>query len=442
MEGLSADSITPQGGVTSTAGATRSHATVWLIAALSVACLLATGAAWVWSGPPRWFGVAVLGLLAALSWFLGSNDVQARVYLSFSSIIVLAAAAMLGPVSAAVVGALLAGLQRERVPMQARVFNITMSSTLGLVSGITYILVGGSPSLGRDQGTGAVMREIFFPLLIANVVLAVTNVVFIALIVRVDQGIPMRLSVGRLLTSTVPVYIGFGGIAFLLVMLWRPVGLGPASAGFIVALLLGARWAYLQHAEERQARGRALAALVAALELKSPRLTGHSSRVADLATAMGEELALRPQEVSDIQTAATLHDVGLVTLPTSVVRQVASGQELTAEERRVFASYPARSLELVGGLSFLAGSLDAIAHHRVPAQPIAPGTVPSHLSLAAHIVGVADHFDLLTQVGADGAAPITEGAAVALLRAIPRPGQERVVDALALALTRREVNPA
>ena len=76
----------------------------------------------------------------------------------------------------------------------------------------------------------------------------------------------------------------------------------------------------------------------------------------------------------------------------------------------------------------------------MPAQPITPGTVPSHLSLAAHIVGVADKFDLLTQVGADGAAPITEGAAVALLRAIPRPGQERVVEALALALTRREVN--
>ncbi len=440
MEGLTPDHTTPQGGETPTGAGRRATATVRLITALSALWLGALAGAWSLWGPStaRWQALLALLALALLSWLFAANDVESRVSLSISSIVVLAGAAMIGPIGAAIVGAAHAALHRGRIPAHARVFNVVMSSLLGLIAGGVFLAAGGSTNLREVTGTGPIVAELLIPLAVSNVAMALANVLLIAMVVRADQGVPMRLSTGRLLSSTVPMYLGYGVIAFLLVVLWRPVGLGPISAAFIVVPLLGARWAYLQHAEERRAHNRALDALVAAIELKSPHLTGHSSRVAALATAMAEVLGLGPAEVSDVQTAATLHDVGQVTLPTALVRKAAAGEDLTSHEAEVLSSYPGRSLELVGGLSFLAGALDAIARHQVPSTSADPSSVPGHLSLQAHIVGVADRFDLLTRVGVEGARPLGEAEAITMLRSVDRPGQSRIVDALEAALVRRE----
>ena len=42
-------------------------------------------------------------------------------------------------------------------------------------------------------------------------------------------GVPMRTQVGRLLGSAGPAHLGYGIIAFIMVVLWEPAGLGSAS---------------------------------------------------------------------------------------------------------------------------------------------------------------------------------------------------------------------
>ena len=103
---------------------------------------------------------------------------------------------------------------------------------------------------------------------------------------------------------------------------------------------------------------RALQVLVAAVEAKAPHLVGHSTRVAELSASMAEHLGLRSQVVADARVAGMLHDLGLTTLPTGLVRStsVVGGSGL--------GGYPARGVRLLTGLSFLSGALDAIAHHR------------------------------------------------------------------------------
>ena len=83
------------------------------------------------------------------------------------------------------------------------------------------------------------------------------------------------------------------------------------------------------------------------------------------------------------------------TLPTALVRGgEAAGSDLVR-------SYPARGAEVLRDLNFLSGSLDAIAHHREPLTGTA-GTDPA--GLPARIVGLADEYDLVTEVGTpDGA---------------------------------------
>ncbi len=168
----------------------------------------------------------------------------------------------------------------------------------------------------------------------------------------------MRNQMLRLLGSTGPAYLGYGAIAFLLVVLWQPARVGPASVALVLPPLLVARWAYLQYAEEFKGHERALHVLVAAVEAKAPHLTGHSERVADLSARMAEHLGLRGQVVADTRVAGMLHDLGQTTLPTPLVR----GGEGTGGD--LVRSYPARGAELLRDLSFLSGSLDAISRHR------------------------------------------------------------------------------
>ncbi len=367
----------------------------------------------------------VVMLLAVLAWWFGSVEVDSgRVTLSFTSIVLLAAMALVGPAGAGIVGMLIGPMQEARNPLPVRIFNSGMFATMGVVGGTAYLLAGGVP--GHDaMGAWEIVREIGIPVLVADVVQLVVNLVLLAVVVRLQSGMPMRAQVGRLLSTSVPAYLGYGIIAFILVVLWEPAGLGSASVFLILPPLVVAQWAYRQYAEEVKGHERALHVLVAAVEAKAPHLMGHSIRVADLSAGMAEQLGLRGQAVADARVAGMLHDLGLTTLPTGLVRGTGVGDA-------GMRTYPSRGVRLLQGLSFLSGALDAIAHHR---EAVLPGS-RAELSIAALVVGLADEFDLLTEVGTVDGVVLSADEAVDQLRATPA-GREDLLRALDQALSRR-----
>ncbi len=371
----------------------------------------------------------VLVLLAGLTWWSGPVVLQGQVRLTFSSIVLLSAMALLGPAGAGLVGIVMGPLQRGRVPIRARIFNTGQSATLGVVGGTAYLLAGGRTEAAELRGAVEILRYVGLPLLVADVVQIAVNLLLLAGIVRVSQGVPMRIQIAGLLQSTGLAYIGYGVVAFLLVVLWQPAQLGPAAAVLVLAPLLVARWAYGQYAEEVGAQDRALHVLVAAVEAKAPHLAGHSARVAELSGWMAEHLGLGPIAVTDTRVAGMLHDLGQTTLPTRTVR--GWGQE-HAEELR---SYPERGAELLRELTFLSGSLEPIAHHRTAFEATGddePETLP------ARIVGVADEFDLLTEVGTPDGELLSRTEALTLLRESGLAGPD-LLPALESALARRPV---
>ena len=339
----------------------------------------------------------VFALLAMLTWWFGSMEVDAgRVNLSFTGIVLLAAIALVGPAGAGIIGTIMGPFEQGRAPLRARVFNTGMFATMGVLGGAAYIAVGGVPGSAAPSGTKELVLHIGLPVLFADVVQFVVNLVLIAIVVRLAAGLSMRTQMGRLLGSAGPAHLGYGIIAFIMVVLWGPAGLGSASVFLILPPLLVAQWAYGQYSEEVKGHERALGVLVAAVEAKAPHLVGHSARVAELSASMAEHLGLRAQVVADVRVAGMLHDLGLTTLPTGLVRStgVVGGSGLRG--------YPLRGARLLRGLSFLAGALDAITHHREAVVP--PTTARRELSLPALIVGLADEYDLLTEVGTpDGA---------------------------------------
>ena len=206
---------------------------------------------------------------------------------------------------------------------------------------------------------------------------------------------PLQLQLVDMLTSSGVTQFAYGVIAFIIVVMWLPGGLGPVAVLVGLAPLAGARWALLQYGEERDARERALGALVTAIETRAPILDGHSGRVSALAGLMAQELGLGPREVADIRTAGLLHDLGRVV--------VAPGRE--GSDRADSAAL--RGAAMLQSLPFLQGASAVMEEVARAPEAISPP------SIAADIVRVADEYDLLLHDAQD---PVTSSAALSHLR--------------------------
>ena len=372
--------------------------------------------------------LAVLLVLAVLTWWQGSIGLTTNsVSLSFSSIVLVASMALLGPAGAGIVGILVGPLQRGKQPWRARLFNTGMFSLLGVFGGVVYRAAGGVVGGAGLTGPWEIARAVGLPILVADVAQALANLLLIAMVVRLAQGVPMRTQIWRLLVTSGPNQLGYGVIAFILVVLWEPVGLGPFGVVLVLPPLLVARWAFNQYSDEVKGHERALGVLVGAVESKAPHLAGHSARVAQLSVHMAESLGLRPAVVADIRAAGMLHDLGLTTLPTATVRRESVGASVA------LGDYPQRGARLVQEVGFLAGSVDAVAHHR---EAVGSGAEGAALGLPALVVGLADEYDLLTEVGSPDGRVLTHDEAMAALRA-RSPNDHGLLPTLEQALVRR-----
>ena len=318
-----------------------------------------------------------------------------RITFSFTSIILLAAVAMLGPFGAAVVGAVTCLLEVDRQRVEVRVFNIGMTSAIGAAGGFVYLMAGGTTEVRSTGGVGPLLQHVGLPLLLADVAICLLNAVILSGIVRLTQGTPMRRFVLGMLGTSGPAYIGYGLIGFLFVILWVPAGVGPASAVLILAPLFVARWAFVQYGEEQRAHERTLSALVAAVEAKDVYTRGHSERVALLCDLMAGSLALSHQDTEALRFAGMLHDIGKLAIPTRVLRKA---DRLSDTDLLSMATHAERGVEMVRDIEFLEGSTEAILHHheRMDGRGYPAGLRGEDIPLLARIIAVADAFDSLT----------------------------------------------
>ena len=341
------------------------------------------------------YAVIVLSGLGITSWLLREIDVGARIHLSFLSIILLTAAVVVGPVGAAIVGAAAAAVQKESQPLVVRLFNVALCSSLGSLGGLVYLWSGGLSTPDGSDSAGNILLLVGVPLIVADVAQCLLNAALISGVVRFSAGTPVRTQFFKLLATSGAAYVGYGVIGFLFVVLWLPAGVGWFSAVLVLAPLFVARWAFVQYGDELRAHDRTLRALVTAVETKDPSNRGHSDRTAQLAEWLAETLGLGHKEIQDVRTAAMLHDIGKVCVPSKVLR---ARQQLTDDDLVVLAEHALSAVELVQGIDFVTDSLDGIAHHheRFDGRGYPAGLKGEDIPLTARLVAVADTFDTLT----------------------------------------------
>ncbi|HEV7196236.1 MAG TPA: HD-GYP domain-containing protein [Pedococcus sp.] len=412
--------------------------TVLLVCALA-ACLL--GLSWHAAGPPHdLFALGVLSLLGIASWMLRETDVGSRVQLSFTSIIMLAAAVVVGPFGAGIVGAVstLVTLGHEKITV--RMFNVGMFTSIATMGALVYSWTRGVPYAAGVTGAGDLLLRVGGPLLCADLAQCLTNALVLALILRVAGGVPMRMQTWKLLSTTGPAYVGYSVIGFLFVVLWIPAQVGWFSAVLVLAPLFVARWAFGQYGDELRAHDRTLRALVTAVETKDPHNAGHSERVAKISEWLAEALGLGHREIQDIRTAGMLHDIGKVGVPTRLLRP---RRDLTDSELVLIADHALGGVDLIQGIDFLKDSVDGVAHHheRFDGLGYPGGLTGPAIPLVAQIVAVADVFDCLTTARVYRPAHTTEEAVELMKQRSGTQFDPHIVEALTRVLARHEWVP-
>jgi HD-GYP domain-containing protein (c-di-GMP phosphodiesterase class II) len=152
----------------------------------------------------------------------------------------------------------------------------------------------------------------------------------------------------------------------------------------------------VQELEEqvRSTRKSTICALNQMLDLKDLNTGVHSTRLAEWAVRIGQELGLEESGLEDVEVAALLHDAGKVGVPDAILRKPGP---LTTDEWRVMRMHPEFSwavLRLVPGLE--RASLFALHHHeKYDGSGYPAGLRGDDIPIGARIVSVIDAFDAM-----------------------------------------------
>ncbi|MFG2644379.1 HD-GYP domain-containing protein [Streptomyces sp. NPDC048370] len=255
-----------------------------------------------------------------------------------------------------------------------------------------------------------------FFLLLLLVLTALCDAVLAALMLRARTGYPY----GPLLREELRALLGIGSAVCAT---GTVMALGVAAAGlwalpvFCVPLLL-TQVSFRRYAAVRTTNRQTIASLARATEIAGCTPPGHARRVAALSGAVGRELGLSGPELTVLEYAALMHDIGQL----SLVDPVPEGATalLPAEEQRRIA--------LLGGAVVRQTGVPAAVAVVVERQADPYRDQP----LPARIVRTVNAYDDLAGAGAGGSLTALER----LRLATARDHHPEVVESLARVLAR------
>ncbi len=226
---------------------------------------------------------------------------------------------------------------------------------------------------------------------LALVMLAVVGVAglfdtMVAALVRADRdrapfGVSFRSEMYALfgLTSAIGATGALIALAAQIMGFWAiPVFIGP---------LMLTQFAFRRYARIRQTYDQTVRSLSRVTEVAGYTETGHSTRVDELAVAVGLELGMSDTELEDLRYAALMHDLGQLSLD----EPIPGGATLfiSAEAQRAIAQRGAQVIRQTGVLDRVAVIVERQADpYRHPHE-----SVDSTLPLASRIIRAVNDYD-------------------------------------------------
>jgi HD-GYP domain-containing protein (c-di-GMP phosphodiesterase class II) len=154
----------------------------------------------------------------------------------------------------------------------------------------------------------------------------------------------------------------------------EPSGAGLSGAGLSEAELTTALEAFADYAD-----------------LKSPSRLGHSRGVSSLAASAARHLGLPPDDVTLVERAALVHDLGIIGVPTGIWEKAGP---LSAAERERVRTHPYLTERILSRQPRLAeiGAIAGLHHERADGSGYPRGLRGEAIPVGARLVAAADVF--------------------------------------------------
>ena len=139
----------------------------------------------------------------------------------------------------------------------------------------------------------------------------------------------------------------------------------------------------------------AIKSLASALEAKDRYTLGHSDRVTERAVIIAGEAGLSERRIEQIRLAGTVHDIGKIGVPESILQKPG---RLTEEEYDQVKLHPDTSELILEPIIHDREVLSIVRHHheRFDGRGYPAGLKGEDISLGARIVAIADAYDAMT----------------------------------------------
>jgi putative nucleotidyltransferase with HDIG domain len=319
-------------------------------------------------------------------------DVLSRLQMSMSEPLIVLAAVLGGPLTAALCG-LLGMIGYEKSPGQRWLTYTSLSVLKGAAAGaLVAATVGVSHDADLTRTALAVLIGTAAVVLVSQIGNGAVALVRHVAPIRAHLEMVVRLGVGTCVFA-VPVVIA--------------LVYGSARAGvpvlFLAIVPLLAAHSFVRTYREKVRLARELSegtmhfalGLARALDARDPRTANHSAAVAVYARDIARSLDLAPELVAKIQLAGLLHDIGKIGVPQEVLMKPGA---LADEEWEIIREHPVVGERITRESPIFAEIADIIRHHheRHDGTGYPDGLVGGDIPVAAAIIGLADAYNAMT----------------------------------------------
>ncbi len=139
----------------------------------------------------------------------------------------------------------------------------------------------------------------------------------------------------------------------------------------------------------RKALRATVQAMAAVVEIRDPYTAGHQRKVADLARSIAKEMGLSADQIDGLRTAATIHDIGKISVPAEILSKPTKLSEL---EFSLIKAHSQSGYDLLKDIDFpWPVARMALEHHeRMDGSGYPQGLTGEKLLIESRIITVAD----------------------------------------------------
>jgi diguanylate cyclase (GGDEF)-like protein/PAS domain S-box-containing protein len=172
--------------------------------------------------------------------------------------------------------------------------------------------------------------------------------------------------------------------------------------------------------------------LVTVIDERSARLRSHLDAVAELCEAVGAELRMSGAELTSLRQAASLHDIGKIAVPDTILNKPGP---LSPDEWELIRRHTLIGERIVGAAPALAhvAKLIRSSHERHDGRGYPDQLPGDDIPLGARVIAVCDAYDAITSERPYGKKLTPEAAVEEIRRGAGTQFDPRVVDAFCAA---------